>query len=138
MKRINNKMKKKPILKISARFLLQFFMLPITIHFILNSKKIHPSYKMNAFKKLKLGFTMALNNVRIGGTHFTSQLAMALKILETPPPKLIGAGTGLPLGMYYIGPYSEYDEHPRQKFSSAAYTRKDMLVFGHIIQKKTE
>jgi len=257
-------------------------MLPITVNFILNSKKICPSYKMNVFKKLKLGFTMALNNVRIGGSHFTSQLAMALKILETPPeiqgdilecgtfkgnsaanlslvckivnrklkiydsfeglpepkkgdkmaeaipkfkkgfacgsleevkknltkygsiescefvkgwyndtlpklnspillawidvdlddslntcikyiwpnlvekgyifidecllldyvalfysekwweknfnrkpPGLIGAGTGLPLGTFYIGPYSEYDDHPLQKFSTGAYTRKD-------------
>jgi len=41
------------------------------------------------------------------------------------PPGLIGAGTGLPLGTFYIGPYSEYDEHPRQKFSTGAYTRKD-------------
>jgi hypothetical protein len=41
------------------------------------------------------------------------------------PPGLIGAGTGLPLGTFYIGPYSEYGEHPLQKFSTGAYTRKD-------------
>lgn len=42
------------------------------------------------------------------------------------PPGLIGAGTGLPLGEYYIGPWSEKDDHPMQHPNAGAYTRKDM------------
>ena len=57
-----------------------------SIIFILNSKKIHKSYRMNLFKKLSLGFKMFLNNIRIEtGSAYTVHLAMALKILETPP-----------------------------------------------------
>jgi O-methyltransferase len=41
------------------------------------------------------------------------------------PPGLIGAGVGLPLGEYYIGPFSEYDDHPLQHPNAGAYTRKD-------------
>jgi O-methyltransferase len=42
------------------------------------------------------------------------------------PPGLIGAGTGLPLGEYYIGPWDEIGSHPQQHASTGAYTRKDM------------
>ena len=42
------------------------------------------------------------------------------------PPGLIGAGTGLPLGEYYIGPYSEKSQHPLQHASTGGYTRKGM------------
>lgn len=48
---------------------------------------------------------------------------------DTTPPGLIGAGTGLPLGEYYIGPWSERDGHPGQHASTGAYTRKGMS--GH-------
>jgi len=62
------------------------FSSPISILFILNSKKIYKSYKMSPFRKLKLGFKMMLNNHRIpSGTTYLATLAMALKILETPP-----------------------------------------------------
>ncbi|OGB74181.1 hypothetical protein A2V68_00140 [candidate division Kazan bacterium RBG_13_50_9] len=44
--------------------------------------------------------------------------------LNATPPGLIGAGTGLPLGKYYIGPDTELSSHPRQKPSTAAYARK--------------
>ena len=40
-------------------------------------------------------------------------------------PGLIGAGMGLALGDYYIGPWSEIDEHPMQHANAGAYTRKD-------------
>ena len=57
-----------------------------SIIFILNSKKIHKSYKMNLFRKLRLGLKMMLNNIQIeSGSAYTVHLAMALKILETPP-----------------------------------------------------
>jgi O-methyltransferase len=45
------------------------------------------------------------------------------------PPGLIGAGTGLPLGDYYIGPYSRRAAHPAQHASTGGYTFKGMS--GH-------
>ena len=48
------------------------------------------------------------------------------KNFHRTPPGLIGAGTGLPLGDYYIGPYSERDDHPSQRASSGGYTKKNM------------
>jgi len=41
------------------------------------------------------------------------------------PPGLIGAGVGLALGEYYIGPYNEAASHPLQHPNAGAYTRKD-------------
>lgn len=59
---------------------------PISILFILNSKRIHPAYSMGPLKGLRLGLRMYRNTRRIvTGTSFKSHLAMALKILETPP-----------------------------------------------------
>ena len=40
------------------------------------------------------------------------------------PPGLIGAGTGLGLGNFYIGPYEELNEHPHQHAGTAGYTQK--------------
>ena len=72
-----------------ARLLMKLYFIlsaPISILFILNSKKVHLSYKMNIFRKLLLGFKMVINTIRIPtGTSYKSHLAMALKILETPP-----------------------------------------------------
>jgi hypothetical protein len=48
------------------------------------------------------------------------------KYFDRTPPGLIGAGTGLPLGDYYIGPWSERAMHPAQHANAGAYTRKDM------------
>jgi Macrocin-O-methyltransferase (TylF). len=60
--------------------------MPISIIFILNSKRIHESYKMGFWKKLVLGTRFFLNSIRIQtGTSYKTHLAMALKILETPP-----------------------------------------------------
>lgn len=47
------------------------------------------------------------------------------------PPGLIGAGVGLPLGEYYIGPFDENQNHPLHHPNAAAYTRKDFS--GHWI-----
>ncbi len=44
---------------------------------------------------------------------------------DRTPPGLIGAGTGLPLGEFYIGPYEDRDYHRGQHLSTGAYTRKD-------------
>ena len=40
------------------------------------------------------------------------------------PPGLIGSGSGLPLGEFYIGPWHERQDHPAQHITAAAYTRK--------------
>src|SRR5258706_867880 len=72
-----------------ARFIMKAYYVlsvPISIIFILNSKRIHPSYRMSLFNKLRLGFKMFFNTLHIQtGTSYKSHLAMALKILEAPP-----------------------------------------------------
>jgi hypothetical protein len=59
---------------------------PVSIVFILASRRIHPAYGMTWPRRLALGFRMFFNKHRIQtGTSFKAHLAMALKILETPP-----------------------------------------------------
>lgn len=59
---------------------------PISTLFILNSKKIHPSYKLNFIKKLFLGVRFFINTIFIKTyTSYKTHLVMALKIFETPP-----------------------------------------------------
>jgi O-methyltransferase len=48
---------------------------------------------------------------------------------DQTPPGLIGAGTGLPLGEFYIGPWEERTDHPMQHANGGAYTRKGMSGF---------
>ncbi len=48
------------------------------------------------------------------------------KNFDQTPPGLIGAGTGLPLGDFYIGPWSERHTHPTWHANAGAFTRKDM------------
>ena len=55
------------------------------------------------------------------------------------PPGLIGAGTGLPLGEYYIGPIEELATHPLQHASTGGYTRKNMeAVWVYYPEENTE
>jgi O-methyltransferase len=72
-----------------SRFLMKAYhvlTVPVSIFFILNSTKIHPAYRMSWLKKYRLGFRMFLNKLHIRtGTSYRAHLAMALKILETPP-----------------------------------------------------
>jgi O-methyltransferase len=80
-------------------------------------------------------------NLVLGGFIFTDECVgtdyVALFYSErwwtenfaTTPPGLIGAGTGLPLGEYYIGPYSDRASHPVQHASTGGYTFKGMS--GH-------
>jgi O-methyltransferase len=72
-----------------SRFLMKahyVLTVPVSILFILTSKSIHPAYRMSWLKKFRLGFRMFFNTLRIQtGTSYKSHLAMALKILETPP-----------------------------------------------------
>lgn len=59
---------------------------PISIAFILSSSRIHPSYRMSFFRKMRLGLRMFRNKHAIPtGTSFKTHLAIALKILEAPP-----------------------------------------------------
>jgi O-methyltransferase len=59
---------------------------PASIFFILNSRAIHPSYRITLLRKLTLGLRMFINTIRIRtGTSYKTHLVMALKILETPP-----------------------------------------------------
>jgi O-methyltransferase len=59
---------------------------PISTLLILGSRRIHPAYRMNLLARLSLGFRMFLNTRRIRtGTSYKTHLAMALKLLETPP-----------------------------------------------------
>lgn len=45
---------------------------------------------------------------------------------DRTPPGLIGAGVGLALGEFYIGPRLEIEDHPMQHSNAGAYMRKDM------------
>lgn len=59
---------------------------PVSTACLLASDKIHPSYGMTTARKQWLGARMMMNNIRIkSGTIYKLHLAMALKILETPP-----------------------------------------------------
>jgi hypothetical protein len=44
---------------------------------------------------------------------------------DQTPPGLMGSGTGLPLGEFFIGPFSEAGAHPGEHATAPAYTRKD-------------
>lgn len=79
---------KKVYLVLAALMLKGYYLLlvPVDILFILHSKDIHKTYRMSELRKFKLGFKMFLNTRCIStGTSYKAHLAMALKILETPP-----------------------------------------------------
>lgn len=60
--------------------------MPFSILAILNSRRIHPAYKLTVWKKLHLGMTFFLNGIRIqSGTTYKTHLAIALKLFETAP-----------------------------------------------------
>jgi O-methyltransferase len=44
---------------------------------------------------------------------------------DSTPPGLLGAGSGMGVGEYYLGPPSETNEVPLQNPASVAYTRRD-------------
>lgn len=44
---------------------------------------------------------------------------------DRTPPGLIGSGVGLPLGEYYVGPWSDNTQRPLHHPNAGAYTRKD-------------
>lgn len=53
------------------------------------------------------------------------------RYFDRTPPGLIGAGVGLPLGEYYIGPWLDGVGRPLHHPNAGAYTRKDLS--GHWI-----
>jgi O-methyltransferase len=60
--------------------------MPFSIMAILNSKRIHPSYGLRFWQKMRLGSVFFFNGIRIqSGTNYKTHLAMALKLFETPP-----------------------------------------------------
>lgn len=60
--------------------------MPFSVMAILDSRRIHPAYKITRWKKLRLGMRFFLNGTRIQtGTTYKTHLAMALKLFETPP-----------------------------------------------------
>jgi O-methyltransferase len=71
------------------RFLLKVhyvLSVPFAILAITSSPKIHPSYRMGLRRRLGLGLRMFYNSLRIPtATSYKVHLAMALKLLETPP-----------------------------------------------------
>jgi len=72
--------------EIALRRLWEFLTIPVAIFFLLDSRRIHPSYEMNWLKRMKLGLRMFVNTIRIeSGSSFRGHLVMALKLLETPP-----------------------------------------------------
>jgi O-methyltransferase len=60
--------------------------LPLTVLFLFNSPRIHPSYNMTWPKKLLLALRMYRNTRRISSlTSYKAHLAMAVKLFEVPP-----------------------------------------------------
>jgi len=59
--------------------------LPFAIHFILSSPRIDPHYRLNAWRRFKLGLRMYRNTKRVfTGISYRAHLAMAVKLLEIP------------------------------------------------------
>lgn len=60
--------------------------MPFSIIAILNSRRIHPAYRVTWWRKLSLGVRFFLNGICIQtGTTYKTHLAMALKLFEIPP-----------------------------------------------------
>ena len=72
--------------RIALRRLWELLTVPVAVWFLLNSRSIHPAYGMNWLKKMKLGLRLFVNTILIqSGSSFRGHLAIALKLLETPP-----------------------------------------------------
>jgi O-methyltransferase len=54
---------------------------------------------------------------------------------DATPPGLLGAGSGMGLGSYYLGPFSEAGQAPLQDPASVAYTRKDFSGYWEFYPK---
>jgi hypothetical protein len=66
--------------------LFEYISLPFTIHFVLSSPRIHPSYELTVWRRFRLGLRMYRNTRRIWtGVSYRAHLAMAVKLFEIPP-----------------------------------------------------
>ena len=70
----------------SVREAYHAFSVPLAASFLLDDRYIHPAYKMTWSKKLNLTRRLYRNTRHIEtGTSYKAHLAMAAKLLETPP-----------------------------------------------------
>lgn len=60
------------------------------------------------------------------------------KNFNRTPPGLIGSGMGLSLGNYFIGPYAELKDHPKQSVMSGAYAQKNGSGYWSYYPDETE
>jgi len=62
------------------------------------------------------------------------------KYFQRNPPGLIGTGTGLPLGEYYIGPWTvgTFGPNKLESPTGQAYTRKDFSAFWAFYPEESE
>ena len=59
---------------------------PLTVMALMHSRRMHPAYGMTWVKKFKLAWAMYRNSFRMfTATSWKAHLAMAVKLLETPP-----------------------------------------------------
>ena len=59
---------------------------PLTVMALMHSRRMHPAYGMTWLKKFKLAWAMYRNSFRMfTATSWKAHLAMAVKLLETPP-----------------------------------------------------
>jgi O-methyltransferase len=66
--------------------LYELLTVPFTIHFLLSSPRIDPSYRLTAWRRFRLGLRMYRNTRRIWtGISYRAHLAMAVKLFELPP-----------------------------------------------------
>jgi O-methyltransferase len=66
--------------------LYDFCTLPLTIHFVLTSPRIHADYKLGFWRRQRLGWRMYRNTRRVWtGVSYRAHLAMAVKLFEIPP-----------------------------------------------------
>jgi O-methyltransferase len=66
--------------------LYELLSLPFTIHFLLSSPRIDPSYGLTTWRRFKLGLRLYRNTHRIfTGVSYRAHLVMAVKSFELPP-----------------------------------------------------
>jgi hypothetical protein len=60
--------------------------MPAAVFYLTYSRNVHPAYKASWFRRMRLGFRFFRNYYRItSGTSWRAHLAMAMRLLETPP-----------------------------------------------------
>jgi hypothetical protein len=81
---ISEKAKAKPTR--SLRDAYDLLTLPLLVHWLFDEERIHPAYGMTRARLYRLALKMYRNTQAIAtGTSYRAHLAMAAKLLETPP-----------------------------------------------------